>query len=305
MTKKTLLSLLALSALLIFACSMPGNASTPDENSPNAIFTAAAQTASVQLTQAALDNISENAETQPPPQPPTLAPPLPSRTPPPPPPTAIPTKDRCDKAAFVKDVTVPDGTVFPPGKTFVKTWRVKNIGTCTWTSSYSLVFDGGAQMSGPIEQPLTTSVAPGETIDLSVTLVSPATTGKYTGNWQIKNAAGVLFAKIYVQIEVGSEEFAVTGLSNIEAFSIAGRGISLSADMTVNKAGTVTYYWILRENGHPDIKTVLETLNFASAETKQIGRLWAGCPHSGSFSAYLYVDNPNHQEFGRADFNCP
>ena len=48
-----------------------------------------------------------------------------------------------DRAQFVADVTVPDGTRYDPGATFTKTWRLKNIGTCTWTTSYTLVFDSG------------------------------------------------------------------------------------------------------------------------------------------------------------------
>src|SRR5512145_1793119 len=51
-----------------------------------------------------------------------------------------------DRAQFIADVTVPDGTRFDPGATFKKTWRLKNIGTCTWTTSYSLVFDSGEKM---------------------------------------------------------------------------------------------------------------------------------------------------------------
>jgi len=47
----------------------------------------------------------------------------------------------CDRAEFVDDVTVEDGTVFKPGETFTKTWRLKNTGSCTWTTSYRVVFD--------------------------------------------------------------------------------------------------------------------------------------------------------------------
>src|SRR5258706_10212245 len=55
----------------------------------------------------------------------------------------------CDWAAYVKDVTIPDGTIFAPGAQFTKTWRLQNIGTCTWTSSYTLVFSSGDSISGP------------------------------------------------------------------------------------------------------------------------------------------------------------
>ena len=50
----------------------------------------------------------------------------------------VPVK-RCDAAAFVKDVTISDGTIIGPGNSFKKTWRLQNVGTCSWTPSYALV----------------------------------------------------------------------------------------------------------------------------------------------------------------------
>ena len=48
----------------------------------------------------------------------------------------------CDQAQFVSDLTAPDGAAFAPGAAFTKTWRLANIGTCTWTSAYNLVWAG-------------------------------------------------------------------------------------------------------------------------------------------------------------------
>lgn len=290
-------SLLAILVLFLSSCNLPTNADTLAD--PNAVFTAAAQTAAVQLTQASLNNPQLiPSATRPPLSPPTLAPTMTPNLP-----TMTPT-DICDKADFIADVTIPDGTIFAPGETFTKTWRVKNIGTCVWTPSYALVFDNGSAMNG-ITQSLAGNVAPGDTVELSVNLTAPAADGDYIGNWQIRNAANVLFAKVYVQIKVQSAVFAVTSVNEIEAFSIAGHGISLSANVTANNAGTVQYHWILRETGHADIATSVENLAFAQAETKAAGALWAGCPHTGNFTAYLYIDAPNHQEFGSVDFACP
>lgn len=99
----------------------------------------------------------------------------------------------CDAALFVADVTVPDDTIFPPTTAFIKTWRLKNVGTCTWTTSYKLAFAGGTQLSGPEEAPLSKTVAPGATVDISVNLVSLAGDGTYRGYWQLKNADGARF----------------------------------------------------------------------------------------------------------------
>jgi hypothetical protein len=98
----------------------------------------------------------------------------------------------CDQAAFVADVTVPDGASFSPGVQFTKIWRLRNVGTCTWTNNYSLVFYRGDQMAGkPINVPST--VAPGQTVDLAVGLVAPTLPGSYRGEWMLRNASGTSF----------------------------------------------------------------------------------------------------------------
>ncbi len=146
----------------------------------------------------------------------TGTPPTPTVTPVGPTSTPVPSSG-CDRAAFVADVNVPDGTVFAPNASFTKTWRLKNTGTCTWTSSYKLVFVSGAQMGGLAEVPLTSTVAPNTTVDLSVVLTAPATAGTYRGYWQLKNAAGALFGigpagdmPFWVEIVVSSGGSTVT-----------------------------------------------------------------------------------------------
>ncbi len=115
----------------------------------------------------------------------------------PPPVTVVPTTPApttsCDRAAFVADVTVPDGTLYTPGATFTKTWRLKNVGTCTWTTSYSMVFDTGAQMGGPNSVPMPKTVAPGDLVDVSVNLTAPNAAGSYRGFWRFQNANGARF----------------------------------------------------------------------------------------------------------------
>ena len=98
-----------------------------------------------------------------------------------------------DRAQFVTDVTVPDGTRYDPGATFTKTWRLRNSGTCTWTTSYTMVFDSGTQMGSTASVAFPSNVAPGQTVDLSVNMTAPNTAGHYIGYWKFKNAAGALF----------------------------------------------------------------------------------------------------------------
>jgi hypothetical protein len=110
----------------------------------------------------------------------------------------------CDNAVFVSDVTIPDGTVLVSGTAFTKTWRLKNSGTCTWSSDYALVFVNGNRMEGVSPQKLEgKTVAPGQSVDISVNMIAPATAGSYKGYWQMQNASKVTFGQsVYVDIKV-------------------------------------------------------------------------------------------------------
>ncbi len=107
--------------------------------------------------------------------------------------TTATAESRCNWAGFLADVTVPDGSTHPANETFTKTWRLKNIGTCTWTSSYTLVYARGDRMNSPLSIALPGRVAPGESVDLSLTLKAPSTPGHYRGYWQFRAPNGSLF----------------------------------------------------------------------------------------------------------------
>ena len=92
-----------------------------------------------------------------------------------------------DKIGTVKDVTYPDGDQVQAGKTFVKTWRLKNAGTCTWTPKYTLVFSGKERMNGNTPTALKSSVPPGGEIEVSAQLTAPKNPGTYRGEWLLHN----------------------------------------------------------------------------------------------------------------------
>ena len=108
--------------------------------------------------------------------------------------TPPPSTGCTDKVAFIADVTVPDYTNFVPNTAFTKTWRLKNIGTCTWTTAYSVTYVSGDPMSAVYPAPLPYSVPPGSSVDASVNMVAPSAAGTYKGNWALKNAVGTIFA---------------------------------------------------------------------------------------------------------------
>ncbi len=114
---------------------------------------------------------------------------------------ATATPKPCNQAQFVSE-TVLDGTEYNVNENFTKTWRLKNIGTCTWNTNYKLVFSSGEKMSGPSTKNLPQSVAPGEQLDISVDLKSPGTAGTYKGIWKIQDDQGQFFVhNIWVEIK--------------------------------------------------------------------------------------------------------
>jgi hypothetical protein len=180
-------SILFIILFILSACNLPS--SNPATEDPNVVFTAAALTVQAMSTYSTTQVTPFNTPTIPPPAAtstsmsfPTLV--LPTAT------FAAPPTPVCDQAQFVRDVTIPDGTVFAPGETFTKTWRLKNAGTCTW-SGYSLVFDKGDSMSGASPTSIGT-VSPNQEVDISIDLTAPTNPGSYRGYWRIRNASGIL-----------------------------------------------------------------------------------------------------------------
>ncbi len=291
--------------VILSGCNLPSN--TPATDEPDAIQTNAALTVQALLNQSTPFNtptLPSSPPTNTVSAPPTIAPPtatslsLPSATP------------NCDLAQFIKDVTIPDGTNFNAGDAFTKTWRLKNIGTCTWTG-YALVFDSGDAMSGVSPIAIGT-VGPGQEVDVSVNLTAPASNGTYRGYWRIRNTTGVLIPvqggaqqgkSFFVEIKVGATSggpFAVTGVT----FSVGGGcgNFTITANVTVNGAGNVTYKWI-RSDGAID-NNVHPPIVFASAGTQSVNTTWA-TNAAGAKWMDIYIDDPNHQQFGRANFSCP
>lgn len=293
MSKSRYLAAVAALIVAMLACNLPSVQS--NQQDPAAILTAAALTVQAQLP--ANTAIGPSATTAPPAATATFTPlPLP---------TAIPltATSICDIGHFLLDVTYPDGTIVSAGDNFTKTWRLRNDGTCSWTPSYALVFISGDSMSGPAVQALAGNVNPGQTVDLSVALTAPSSNGTYTGNWGLRNASGVIFAHFYVQIKVGGGgggPFAVNHV-NMSVSGSCGH-FTIMASITTTGAGSVTYHWV-RSDGATDT-AVHPALVYSGAGTQSVSTDWY-LSATGSFWMDIYIDSPNHQQFGRANFSCP
>ena len=196
MKKQTWIVSTAIVFLLIaqLACNLP-NPEQPDPAATlNALYTQSAQTLQAMGTQAAQTPVP----TQPGFATPTAIPTSTSipgfATPSPIPPIKTNTPfARCDWADFVSDVTYPDGSKIGRDESYTKIWRLKNIGTCTWTTNYAIVFVSGDSMSAPAAISLPGNVNPGQTIDIQVKLTAPSKDGSYRADFKLRNASGLLF----------------------------------------------------------------------------------------------------------------
>jgi hypothetical protein len=244
--RSRIITILVLIFLILSACNMPRSGATPTASGVDLINTAAAQTVAARLTQAA----------QPPPTssgvPATPIPPTSEQGSTPAAPTTTPggatasttAAAVCDRVKFVEDVTYPDNSEVAAGQSFVKTWRLQNDGTCTWTTSYALVFAGKERLGAPDAVPLAGSVAPGQTIDVSVTLTAPTTGGTYRADFKLRNGSNETFGigaqnePFYVQVEVPGAPVAsgivfdfISQAAN--ATWVSGAGDTLDTNLTI------------------------------------------------------------------------
>jgi hypothetical protein len=102
----------------------------------------------------------------------------------------------CLRANFEIE-TIPDGTQFFVGRQFTKTWRLKNIGSCTWTPAFSAVWIQGDLMGAKAVVPFTdftdVDTPPGGYVVVSVDFEAPDDPGHYKGYWMLRSADGISF----------------------------------------------------------------------------------------------------------------
>ena len=240
--KKGSLFLLAAAALIVLSgCNLPGGPSADQ------VQTAAAETVSANLTQSALLIPSATNTPMPTATLEATSTPAVSNTP-----AASATSGGstggCDVMQFVADVTVPDGEAHAPDTQFVKTWRLRNAGTCSWSPSYAVVFVSGNAMGGTASQNLTDTVVPGSTIDISVNLTAPHELGDYTGYWALRNATSQTFGSFYVQLEVTADGTSgedttlnAANMGRVDASGAIGPAAHAGADSGTGVQGFVSF----------------------------------------------------------------
>jgi len=168
--------------LFALACNMPGSRATP-ESEVEVGETPGAPVVTATMTTAPLAGL-------PTPSPTSEAP-------------DVEGDDGCMlRAAYVADVTIADNTKLEEGQAFVKTWRIRNSGTCTWGEGTKFVYISGETFGAPASVAVPTT-APDAQVDISVSMTAPAVPGTYRSNWQLQDPSGEAYGgTFYVQIVV-------------------------------------------------------------------------------------------------------
>ncbi len=195
--------LTALLLMLLVACSNAPAASPTPTTDLAQLYLSAMQTvvAEVTLTAAAFSPTPEPTATFT-----ALPSPTPNQGTPVIPLEFSPTPVPCNALSFdpaTVDVNYPDGSIVSPGQEFTKTWRIKNVGSCTWGTGYGLVYAGYADRMNGIPQPLPKAVLPNEEVEVSVLFRAPTRAGEYLSAWRMSAPIGGAFGKpLFVKIVV-------------------------------------------------------------------------------------------------------
>lgn len=213
-TKKTIAMIgIWLGLLLLSACSTSTPTSTPTLDL-DPFRTEVASTVLAQVSQA----LAMTPSATPIPSPTATLMPSPTATPAPSSTSAQPTSTSAgpqtpsasgtpgetttDLAEWVSQ-SVADGTVFAPGEDFTITWRLKNVGTSTWTPAYIFRFYAGNAFGAPQEILLDQEVAPGDTADISISMTAPTVVGDYRSDWVMSNELRSNFKEpVFLEITV-------------------------------------------------------------------------------------------------------
>jgi len=225
--------ILLAAALVLAACGASPAPAAPTSDA-NAVYTQAAATVAANLTQAADKNPTETPTFAPPTETPTAVNAQSSPTLEQPGPgnatatntpaagaaqatatklpgiTLVPTATKVagapapatgDKATWVSQGP-NDGSSIPISATFNALYTLKNTGTTTWTTKYSLRYYAGDKMSSPNDTNLTKEVKPGETVSIPFLLIAPDSGGKTHTIWTLSNADGVNFYYVTMDLVI-------------------------------------------------------------------------------------------------------
>jgi hypothetical protein len=120
---------------------------------------------------------------------------------------------RRDKSRFIRDVTIPDGSILQPGERFEKVWEIQNVGSTPWRDR-SLRRVGACSGPGRLisdpSDPIP-STKPGALCLVCLWLTAPYQPGSYYAAWKMVDKKGneclPTQSPLFVSIDVVTDKF--------------------------------------------------------------------------------------------------
>lgn len=224
----------------------------------------------------------------------------------------------CAKASLVSE-NPPDGVILAPGQYYWKTWTLLNTGTCTWNSSYSLVFWSGDLMGGLTSYPLDDEVSPNEQKEISIYLKAPDTAGTFTGYWRLQSPWNSNFGvgpsddSFYVDVVVSNEKEPEFGITNV-AYQIVRApetgcptNVLYTVNATISTNGPLEfdYFWN-QSDGNESGERSIEMTEAGSITLSREWMIGKGDSPNPRWIEFV-VTYPEYREYGKATIlnTCP
>ena len=193
------------------------------------------------------------------------------------------TQSPCASASLVSE-TVSDGMIFSPGQVFTKTWEIMNTSTCTWDTSYKIVFWNGDVLGGAYYYNLPQVVVPGQTVPISLVLTAPKEEATYKSEWKLQTPDSVEFgvgqysSPFYTEIEVSADttpNYTITAVDfsmerDPATGCVANETHTLYVTLTTNGPVEVQYRWVQSDGNNSGT----QTLKIKTATTTTLSRSW-------------------------------
>lgn len=225
----------------------------------------------------------------------------------------------CTVSARLAGETPPDGALLKPGEYFWKTWSIENTGTCTWDSTYKLIYKSGDLLEGLTSYPLTGTIAPGETRDITIYLKTPDTEGTFTGYWAFQTPWNATFGvgpssnPFYVEVVVTDARRPRYGITSV-AYEIVRSPeegcptnvlYTVYATITTNGPFEFEYFWEQSDGNESGLKPMV----FTEAGSQTISRRWMVGKGDSPNPRWMQiiVTLPSRHEYAKAVWpnNCP
>lgn len=230
--------------------------------------------------------------------------------------SSAPSDPNCSHATLVSEYP-PDQAVFKPDTEFTKTWTIRNDGTCTWDTTYRLIFWSGDPMGAATYYNLPEVVPPGDDVSISVLLKAPSAEGFYTSYWRIQTPWNAVFGvgqysqAFFAAIQVDKRPPQEAGIISVtyEIVRDPPTGCPTNVDyivyatITTNAEYDFNYFWQQKDGNESAVKNMV----FEEAGSKTISRKWTVGKGNSPNDRWMQIIEvwPEYIEFDKAVFSNP